>query len=234
MRTALPPRLHIAVLLVVAGLTAACASSVRPGDAGDAASDVTFADSAMACVLSDGTLCAAGASCRAPDGCNTCSCSATGQHLSCTLLDCVRTCHATSECGADQVCTFHAPGCGTEGACEPVIRCHLIRPFCACDGTQHVGPCNGPDAPYTREGDCTCASNADCPDPRTECVFAPGCGPPQGFCRPDIACDEPNEFCGCDGRTFLACQPTRPLVATGACPALADAGAGRDCDSCGP
>ncbi|MEI8254681.1 MAG: hypothetical protein WCJ30_03325 [Deltaproteobacteria bacterium] len=227
----MPLRHAFAALLVALGIIAGCSSSVRPGDAGhDAPADVPAADGSMACVLPDGTLCPAGASCPATDGCNTCACPATGGSPICTLRACAHTCHASSECGARQVCVYHAPGCGTTGVCEAEVLCDGISPFCACDGTTHIGPCNGPDAPYARDTACGCRSNADCTAPNTECEFAPGCAAPNGECRPVQFCGVPNPFCGCDGMTYLSCGPNQPFIAPGACPVVGDAGTATDCD----
>lgn len=64
-----------------------------------------------------------------------------------------------------------------------------------------------------------CRSAAECG--RNEvCVFEQGCvrdGENTGTCQQQSPCFEPMEYCGCDGRSFLECSPTRPWRHVGAC-----------------
>ncbi len=114
------------------------------------------------CRLPDGRVCPMGERCRAPDGCNTCTCTSRG--LSCTEIACVdggapdvplpRTCNSTSDCPPSMMC-MGSPGCGIPWRCEPAQPCTAdIAQFCGCDGVTFTGSSSCPGRPFRSVGPC--------------------------------------------------------------------------------
>lgn len=164
-----------------------CSSTVSSSDAGGGGDAAAVADTgarpdvaadtspAPTCECPTGR-CPVGATWRAGDGCNTCSCMADGL-AGCTLIGCLppdagpppvdvapteRVCASNADCGPGQVCEFE-PGCAvTRGRCHS-DDCHSLPvapQYCGCDGMtlQQVSACL-PDRPWRSMGGCTNASS---------------------------------------------------------------------------
>jgi hypothetical protein len=211
-----------------------CGATVSPGspDSGDAAVEAavdtsmeTAVDTAPAgCPLGGGALCAVGARCPSPDGCNTCICMP-GGNLTCTLLGCVD--------GGPLVDAAPAP-CALPrgGTCASGATCPAGDGCNTCTCTRGSLACTrlacSPDG-----GTRACRSGADCG--RGEQCFGPeGCGVPWACeplrgCTADIA-----YFCGCDGTTFEGSSscPGRPFQHRGRCSGTATRCVLRDGRSC--
>ncbi len=147
-------------------------NSVPPEDASttqDVTPDVA-ADAGGPCVFPTGEVCARGATCPDPDGCNTCMCSATGQ-LACTARACVDAgptqdvppprdvpdidvsrpdaatvpCWPGSTCPTGTRCVWIAGLCGSEarGTCQNTSGCESLPvapQYCGCDGVTFTVP----------------------------------------------------------------------------------------------
>ncbi len=144
--------LLLAVLLFGCGTTV---SGSIPDAAADAAPDVA-PDAPRVCVFGDGTTCAVGARCPAPDGCNSCVCDLESG-LQCTLLACLDAgmtrdvpgpppdrggdvtvadvrdastlCQRSADCPAGLRCVYTATGvCGEsdEGTCRDTAGCESL------------------------------------------------------------------------------------------------------------
>ncbi len=178
-----------------------------------------------ACVFPDGRTCAVGASCPAPDGCNTCTCSAWGA-LACTERACVDAGPPVD--GGPAGCTLANGAICPVGATCIVSECTSC--FCAAPGralctggcldagTVDAGVADGGapvDVPLPR----SCNSSSDCP-PSMVCEGAQGCDTiwtcvPAHPCTADFS-----PFCGCDGVTFHGSStcPERKYSHRGECP----------------
>ncbi len=216
-------------------LLSACGAAVAPN--GDGGQDGTFSD-AGGCLLSNGTICALGRSCPAGDGCNTCTCPATGGSALCTRLACVPNdaappgCRSAADCSRGQQCVFTVGACDAPGSCQAAAPCSESVEYCGCDGrsylacvptrpTQRTGSCEGADA-----GPGGCWSASDCASGAQECVFPEGACAAPGRCMGITDCAMIAPYCSCDGMTFMDCpgRPTRPNVGRGACTITVDAG----------
>ena len=79
------------------------------------------------------------------DGCNTCSCNASGE-TSCTLRDCIQTCGGLEEkvCTGEKVCVLQSGSCNAhaEGLCKEKQTCpDVAAPVCGCDGKTYDNSC---------------------------------------------------------------------------------------------
>jgi hypothetical protein len=97
---------------------------------------------------------------------------------------------------------------------------------CVCTGAES-GTCAATDL-QPRDGGATfCQSRDDCAALRqADCIFDPGCSPPQGICTEYIlspvglpGANAVLDYCGCDGQTFhIDAYPDRPYSHLGVCP----------------
>jgi len=215
-------------LSLLAAVLAACGAAVMPGDGSpDSRSDAQ--SDAGGCVLSNGVLCAFGARCPAPDGCNSCVCQANGA-AACTLLACLdggpldivsppdastdvllpRSCSSSRDCPINFLCDGPA-GCGVPWTCVSGRGCTAdLAPFCGCDGTQFTASSSCPGRPYRARGACADASvdvAADTADAGTcAAMDARGEGPCPailGYAWNGTACAAING-CSCVGRDCAA------------------------------
>lgn len=154
------PRLRLANLVTLLALHG-CASVVVPLDGGDAR-PATDTSTEAPCTMSSGWSCPRGARCGAPDGCNTCQCSATGT-LSCTELACPdagRTC-GTRSCGPTEFCL--RPCCVGSNCTDPLPRCVPLpdacngTPSCDCVGFELCRSTGGGSCGGLIQGDLQCA-----------------------------------------------------------------------------
>jgi hypothetical protein len=106
-----------------------------------------FDASAGTCVY-NGMTYAIGASFPSTDGCNQCTCTASG--VACTeraCLDAAPLCTSNADCASGAECAYLiADTCSATGSCQPTHvspACDAI-PICACDGTQTAVACNLP------------------------------------------------------------------------------------------
>jgi len=159
----------------VFALLAGCSSTVVGGDAaivdapGDARTDAPVdAGAPPGCDCPTGR-CAVGERWTAPDGCNTCVCSAEGMGA-CTQLGCVppdagpvqRECGSNRDCAADEVCEY-AQGCDTtRGRCvSNACQSLPVAPqYCGCEDAtlQQTSACL-PDRPWRSMGPCADAGS---------------------------------------------------------------------------
>ncbi|MEZ4392492.1 MAG: hypothetical protein R3A48_15495 [Polyangiales bacterium] len=200
---------------LAATLFGACSAVVSPGpDAGadvQTPADLGPADAPSVCALPGGWTCALGQTCRAPDGCNTCRCDASGLLL-CTTLGCI-------DAGP--------PGCALPGGgvCPRGRSCPLGDGCNSCScGLDGVLACTGVVCADAGPPGCLIAS--DCGE-GMECVFSvPSCGE-RGRCAPQSDCAKIASFCSCEGETFMGCggRPGRPARAEAPCDAVPDGGA---------
>lgn len=96
---------------------------------------------------------------------------------------------------------------------------------CVCTGADS-GTCGATDLQPTDGGVTFCQSRDDCAALRqADCIFDPGCSPPQGICteyiRSPVGLPGVNavlDYCGCDGQTFhIDAYPDRPYSHLGSC-----------------
>jgi hypothetical protein len=190
------------------GGTAVSVPSTDSGvvDVPDAPTDVpVVADLGAGCRLSDGTFCAAGASCPSPDRCNTCSCGPNGS-VQCTLRACV-------DAGppVDAVCAVECaappPGCHYEGpvSCTPPSCPRLV---CADAGAPIV--CGGSVGSFpTFDRSCNVASDCFVATHQTDCCGnsrAMGLNVSQraAFQSAEAICAPMYPACGCPARPPVA------------------------------
>ena len=96
---------------------------------------------------------------------------------------------------------------------------------CVCTGADSYG-CAVTPLPPTDAGVTFCQSRDDCAALRqADCIFDPGCSPPQGICTEYIlspvglpGVNAVLDYCGCDGQTFhIDAYPDRPYSHLGSC-----------------
>ncbi len=131
----------------------------------------------------DGVAHEAGDSFLASDGCNTCSCTSSGQ-VACTLIACVTGCGGLSgkACPSGEFCNYPAEAaCGAAdqtGTCEatPDACPDLYAPVCGCDDATYGNACDAAAAGVSvaATGECgtslECSSDGDCPQPACACL----------------------------------------------------------------
>ncbi len=227
------------LLASLAVTLAACGASVMPGD-GSADARADGGADAGGCILSNGAVCAIGARCPAPDGCNSCVCQAGGL-AACTELACLdggppdivsppdasrdvvgpRTCNSRGDCAINELCDG-PPGCGMPWTCVPGRGCTAdVATFCACDGTQFTGSSSCPGRPYRAFGACADASVDGGACGAMDARGAGGCAAVLGYVWNGVACGAISG-CSCVGRdcgallrTMDACTTVYASCATG-------------------
>ncbi|MBL8684994.1 MAG: hypothetical protein JNK05_37810 [Myxococcales bacterium] len=219
--------------MVFALAVGACGAAVTPrGDAGD--SGVAVSDASLFCPLPGGGRCPAGTTCPAGDGCNTCSCPASGGNASCTLIGCVSDagpttgCSSSAQCANGQECVFGTSSCGQNGTCMPTESCFDPETYCSCTGVTYqacrptrptalVGRCDSPTQRCNERTSCLATQ---------ECIYTVGACGVDGRCAPISDCAATADFCGCDGSSFRACpgRPTRPAASETRCTGSVDGG----------
>lgn len=100
-----------------------------------------------------------GVSFSADDGCNTCTCGASGD-IQCTQKECVMECGGPSKkaCPTGFKCIYKAGSCGDTsavGVCRELAVCQKeLDPICDCNGVSHKAPCWSKDGRFASKGNC--------------------------------------------------------------------------------
>ncbi len=148
----------------------------------------------------DGVTHEVGDSFLAPDGCNTCSCTSSGQ-VACTERACVAGCGGLlgKSCPSGEYCNYpQDAACGAAdqtGTCEvtPDACADLYAPVCGCDDTTYGNACEAAAAGVSvaATGECKtgleCSSDEECPQPSCACLAADMDGQCENHC-PVMGC----------------------------------------------